>query len=152
VRRGSHSYVTATRADAETGEANGGSRGCAAAQAEKRDSRGSRGGQGRGRSGHGVRGRDEAESRGEQRGKRSGERQASDACASVRVMKSVYLARLRSRHGEPSQQKHGEGRPADVERSLELRADLCYCHEHTSLSNPKGTRLYKVKLTQKTGH
>lgn len=55
MRRGSHSDATATGADAEAGEANGSSRGGAAAQAEKRDSRGSRGGEGHGRSGHGDR-------------------------------------------------------------------------------------------------
>lgn len=63
------------------------------------------------------------------------------AVPGVRVMKKSVLVRLTSRHGDESQRKHGEGRmrtaAADVERGLELRADLCYCHdEPTSLSSP----------------
>ena len=63
------------------------------------------------------------------------------AVPGVGVMKKSVLVRLTSRHGDEasgSMEKEGCGRPDDVERrDLELRADLCYCHdEPTSLSNP----------------
>jgi hypothetical protein len=142
MRRGGHGNAPVSGAGAETGEAEGSGRGGAEEQAERRGRRGaSGGGEDRGRGGHGDSGRrrcgieTERRAAGERAEWSGSARQVSErsgavhrARADVRVMTSG-AGWSRAREGSHGPWMDGDeecGRRIDVEKELELRADLSY--------------------------